>query len=503
VDPTTGRAGSTVFHETSTAEVAHTVGSVSDSWHALREISYLDRARALDAIADAVEGERDGLIGAARAETGFSEAKLSGELTRAVMQFRFFADVIREGSFLELAIDHARENATGPMPDLRRRLVPLGVIAVFGASNFPFAFSVLGGDTASALAAGNSVVVKAHSSHPETSDRSFAILKESLAGSLDAVPVGQVLGLQAGLDLVADPRIRAVGFTGSLEGGRALMDAIGRRPDPIPFYGELSSINPVLVTPRAAAEMPLELGKSFAESMTLAAGQMCTKPGVLFVPEGAAGDTVVGAAVAHLESLESQVLLNSTVYESFLEAEDRARTVDRLARLGRRSPVSTGAGFCVNARVYEGSIQSLVGEDLVELFGPSSMVVRYDPDHFVDDASRLLAMMPGSLSISLHLGSNELDGFAELREVIESRCGRIVYNGFPTGVAVAWSQTHGGPWPSTNSVHTSVGAASMRRFLRPVTYQDAPAECLPWELRDEFEGLPRRVDGCLQGGIGG
>ncbi|MCV7226959.1 aldehyde dehydrogenase (NADP(+)) [Mycolicibacterium komossense] len=456
------------------------------------------RGELLDAMADATERHRDELVKTAALETGFAVGKLDGELTRAVYQLRFFADVLRDGSYLEATIDRAGASAMGPRPDLRRMLVPIGPVAVFGASNFPFAFSVLGGDTASALAAGSPVVVKAHDSHPATSKLSLDVLAATAVQT--AAPegvIGAVYGRSAAVHLVAHPAIRAVGFTGSLSGGKALLDIINRRADPIPFYGELSSLNPVIVTPAAAAERGETIGTELAASFTLGAGQLCTKPGLVLVPDNADGDALAYAVRNALTDVAAAPLLNERIFNSYRSETRDLREQQHLSILGDPRDGSTHAGFTVEPIAFETNVANLHRDLVTEIFGPVTVIVRY-PAGDVEAATRsTMELLPHSLTATIHHGADEDTLLAQLTEIARPTAGRIVYNGFPTGVAVSWAQTHGGPWPATNSLHTSVGATAIRRFLRPVTYQNAPESVLPEELHDSFGAVARRLDGVL------
>ncbi|MEV6349067.1 aldehyde dehydrogenase (NADP(+)) [Actinoplanes sp. NPDC051851] len=432
------------------------------------------RAGLLEALAAALEEQRRPIVAVADRETALGTTRLDGELTRTTYQLRLFAEVLRDGGYLEAAIDHAGDTPMGPRPDLRRMLVPLGPVAVFGASNFPLAFSVPGGDTASALAAGCPVVIKAHGSHPSTSQLCFDVL----AGAADrfgapAGTLGIVHGLQAGIDLVAHPAIRAVGFTGSTAGARALLDVIGRRPDPIPFFGELSSLNPVVVTPAAADARAAEIGAGLAASFTLGAGQFCTKPGLAFVPAGPSGDALVAAASQTVAATPVAVMLNDGIAAAY----EKSTSVPRGTALLRTT-----------------SATDLPPSAFEECFGPVATIARYRDE---TELFAALAALPSSLTATIHRGPGETELPAELTRRLLPHAGRILYDGFPTGVAVSWAQHHGGPWPATNSQHTSVGATAIRRFLRPITWQNAPADLLPAELRDGYDHIPRRIDGTL------
>jgi NADP-dependent aldehyde dehydrogenase len=361
------------------------------------------------------------------------------------------------------------------------------------------AFSVPGGDTASALAAGCPVVVKAHASHPATSQLCFELLDAAArkAGAPDGT-LGIVHGQQAGADLVAHPTIRAVGFTGSVTGGRALLQIIERRPDPIPFFGELSSLNPVVVTPAAAAERAAKIGAELAGSATLGAGQFCTKPGLVFVPGGPDGDKVVAAMAEAFAASGPQVLLNAGIAEAFARISSglaQAPGVWTVARGAAATDPEADQGFRATPLLLATSAAGLPEEATEECFGPVTVVARYDGE---TELFAALEAMPSSLTASVLRGAGEQNLPVELSRRLRQHAGRLIYDGYPTGVAVSWAQHHGGPWPSTNSQHTSVGTTAIRRFLRPVTWQNAPAAVLPEELTDDYRDIPRRVDGVLQ-----
>jgi NADP-dependent aldehyde dehydrogenase len=484
-----------VTDETSEAEVARLVDTAAEAAPGFAGLDRGVRAQILAAIADGIEARRAELIEIASAETGFGAAKLDGELNRAAFQFRFFGEVIDEGSYLEVAIDPPADTPMGPRPDLRRILSPIGPVAVFGSSNFPFAFSVLGGDTASALAAGCPVILKAHPSHPATSQLSFDVIAAALADS--PAPHGVVAivyGTRAGAALVAQSAVKAVGFTGSLRGGKALIDVISTRDEPIPFYGELSSLNPVVVTQGAAAERADEIGEGLVGSFTIGSGQLCTKPGFVLVPAGSDGDRLVAAVHAGLEKSSGHVLLNEGIYTTF--TGETAALRERSDVQTRTAPADDGPGFAVTPMVVETTLDELDPNIVHEVFGPVTIIARYRTDSVISSATTVFDTFPPSLTATVHYAEGD-ETLQALTDLATAHAGRVVYNAFPTGVAVSWAQHHGGPWPSTNSLHTSVGATAIRRFLRPVTYQNAPQRVLPPELRDGYTDIPRRVDGRL------
>lgn len=448
------------------------------------------RAHLLDALADALEGDRDALVAEADRETALGPGRLAGEITRTAYQLRFFAEVVREGAYLEATVDHAGPTPMGPRPDLRRMLVPLGPVAVYAASNFPFAFSVLGGDTASALAAGNPVVVKAHPGHPATSDRVAGLAERAVAAA--GAPQGTfavVHGFDAGRGLVSHPAIRAAGFTGSLAGGRALADAAAARPTPIPFYGELSSVNPVLVTPGGALHDAEGYGAGLAASVLQGGGQFCTKPGLVLVPAGDAGDQVVSALAEAIGRARALPALTAGMADAY-EKGVAARSADAALRArGKEAEPGT-----TRPALLEVTAGTLTAQLVEECFGPLAVVVRYGSEA---EAVAVVEQVEGSLTATVLTGGASDQDLPAARAALAARAGRVLYDGYPTGVAVSWAQHHGGPWPSTNTLHTSVGATAIRRFLRPLAWQQAPEHALPVELRDGPPVVPVRIDGSL------
>jgi NADP-dependent aldehyde dehydrogenase len=474
-------------------EIARAAGTAAA---ALEGLGRHNRATVLDGVADALEDARAAIVATADRETSLGEGRLSQELTRTCFQLRLFGDVLREGSYLEATIDLPAATPMGPRPDLRRMLVPLGPVAVFGASNFPLAFSVPGGDTASALAAGCPVVVKAHPAHPETSRLCWSTMQDAVvAHGLPVGTLGLVEGVRAGTALVGHPAITAVGFTGSAAGGRALQDIAAARQRPIPFYGELGSVNPLVVTPGAASQRAEEIAQGFVGSMTVGTGQFCTKPGLLFLPSGADGERLRAALADAVRRAPTGVMLSSAIHDAFDGEVARRRSDSRLTILGEasddRAP-RTGAAI-----VFDIAASDLDDDLLEESFGPTALVVGYtDLDQLVTTLGRL----GGQLTATVHAAAGETNLIARLHRVLRGRAGRLVFDGYPTGVAVSWAMHHGGPHPATTSVaHTSVGTASIRRWLRPISYQNAPTDVLPPELRDENPTeVPQRVNGTLR-----
>ncbi|MCX4509822.1 aldehyde dehydrogenase (NADP(+)) [Streptomyces sp. NBC_01619] len=499
VDPRTGKPREQVAVEATAEEVDRAVRAADAARPALADRTV--RAALLRTAADLLDEAGEHVIEAADAETALGPVRLTGELARTTAQLRAFADVVDEGAFLDIRIDHADAGRTPPWPDLRRWKIPLGVVAVYSASNFPLAFSVPGGDTASALAAGCPVVVKAHPDHPATSELCAAVLRRAAqqAGLPEDV-VALVHGFDAGVELVRHPLVAAAGFTGSVRGGRALFDAAAARPVPIPFHGELGSLNPVVITEAAAAERAEAIGNGLAGSMTLGEGQFCTKPGFVLAPEGDAGDRLLKSLTAAVSETEPGVMLDHRMREAFV-----AGVTERAALDGVEAPVTPGAGgeHTVSAGFLTVPARRLAAEGahdllLEECFGPVTVVARYAA---TDEIGAVLARLPGNLTATLHISEDEAAGpAAELLASLTPLAGRVLVDGWPTGVAVAPAQHHGGPYPATTSTSTSVGGTAIERWLRPVTYQATPTALLPAELRDDNPlGLPRRVDGRPEG----
>jgi NADP-dependent aldehyde dehydrogenase len=419
-------------------------------------------------------------------ETGLPEPRLRGEVARSSGQLRMFADAVAEGSLLELVIDTADPDAKPvPRPDLRRTLVPLGPVLVFSASNFPFAFSVCGGDVASALAAGCPVVVKAHPGHPELSVRTAEVLAGALAeaGAPDGV-LGLITGVDIGVSALKDPRIKAAGFTGSVPAGVALHEIAVSRPDPIPFYGELGSLNPVFVTAAAVKARGSGIATGYVGSFTLGVGQFCTKPGLLFLP---AGHGLQDELVEAVSGVGQARMLNDRIQQGFRSGLERLEHVDGVRVW------SSGEG----ATLLQTTVPELLArrdEILEECFGPVSIVVEY-----ADEAELLSGVeaFAGNLTATVHGEPEDAELAERLLPLLSERAGRVIWNGWPTGVAVTWAMQHGGPFPATvGSIHTSVGVTAARRFQRPVSYQDTPDPLLPPTLQNTNPlSLTRRLNG--------
>jgi NADP-dependent aldehyde dehydrogenase len=497
IDRRSGRPLETVADTTSDAMVDQLCRAAAATAPELERLGRGGRATTLQLLADALEDDRPGLVAVADRETALGPQRLNSELTRTCFQLRFFADVIEDGGYLEATIDHAGDTPMGARPDLRRMLVPLGPVAVFGASNFPFAFSVPGGDTASALAAGCPVVIKAHSAHPATSLRTLQALHAGLrAAAAPADAIALIFGQAAGATAVEHPAVRAVGFTGSVAGGRALHDLAANRPDPIPFYGELGALNAVVVTPRAAAERADAIAQGLAASFTLGVGQFCTKPGLAFLPGGANGDRIRTALIKDVSGRPAEVMLDDRVGDGYALGSETLRDHPGVTVLAAGEPAADSRIGTV--QLLEAQLDSLTGAVLDECFGPVLVLVEYADER---DLFAALDRLGPALTGTVHAAKDETNLGAALVDRFVRKVGRVVWNGYPTGVAVAWAMHHGGPYPATtNALHTSVGASAIRRWLRPVSYQDLPDELLPAELREANpEHLPRRVDGRMVG----
>jgi NADP-dependent aldehyde dehydrogenase len=442
-----------------------------------------ERAKFLETIADEIESRGADITALGTAETGLPEARLEGERGRTTGQLRFFAEHIRKGTYLDRRKDEALPDRTPlPRPELQMVQRPIGPVAVFGASNFPLAFSTAGGDTASALAAGCPVVVKGHPAHPGTGE----LVADAIAAAIEKCDLHpgvfslvQDGGQAVGKALVEHPLICAVGFTGSLRGGRALFDLCAQRAVPIPFFGELGSINPMFILPQAASARGDEIGKGWAGSLTMGAGQFCTNPGVAVILDEHA-DAFIAAAKGALESAENQTMLTSAIANSYQQGAESVAKISGVKALVQNECADRAAG----AQLYEvDAALWLENHELgQEVFGPLGIVVRAKDTAQVVDIAKSLE---GQLTSTLHMDTADMSFAQELMPILERKAGRLLVNGFPTGVEVADAMVHGGPYPaSTNFGATSVGSMSIRRFLRPVCYQNFPAELLPDGLRD-------------------
>ncbi|MBT2597943.1 aldehyde dehydrogenase (NADP(+)) [Arthrobacter sp. ISL-72] len=489
---TTIAPASAVAHQPTTdAELEQLLTAAQAAAVPLAALRPAQRARLLDAVADALDAAADQLIPEAEQETHLPGARVRGELKRTTFQLRLFGEELRDGRYLDARIDHADAEwpMGSPRPDLRRVRVPLGPVVVFAASNFPFAFSVAGGDTASALAAGSPVLLKAHSGHPGLSRLTAEVVTSALreAGAPDGT-FALIAGTAAGAAALRDPRVKAGAFTGSIPGGRALFDIANSRPEPIPFFGELGSNNPAFVTEAAASQRGAEIAQGFVSSFTMGAGQFCTKPGTLFIP----------AASGMVEALRDSALppaaplLNERIQSGYTDVLENLQANPRLTVLAQGAgPLADPPGPTLLLTTAADMLSEPHALQ-TECFGPTAVVVTYDDESQLAD---LAETFEGQLTATVH-GTDSCQ-VAELVEVLARKAGRVVWNQWPTGVSVTHAQQHGGPYPATTAAaSTSVGTAAIERFLRPVAYQGFPQHLLPEALRgDNPLGLPRLVDG--------
>ena len=457
--------------------------AAEEAFEAYGQTNRHDRAAFLEAIADEIDVRGDQITDIGTSETGLPVARLQGERGRTVGQLRIFADHIRDGAYLDRRIDAALpERAPLARPELRMIQRPIGPVAVFGASNFPLAFSTAGGDTAAALAAGCPVVVNGHSAHPGTGE----IVAEAILAAIEktGMPKGVFSLIQGGkrdvgTALVQHPLIKAVGFTGSLGGGRALFDLCAQRDEPIPFFGELGSVNPMFCLPAAMSARPQELGEGWAASLTMGAGQFCTNPGIAVVLDGADADAFRDATKASLQGMAPQTMLTDGIAAAYKGGAQALADSAHVRPVVLSEPVDRSA----TPFLFETDSDTWLGNDHLseEVFGPVGLIVRCKDASQVE---RIARSLKGQLTITLHMDDGDSDTAKSLLLILERKAGRILANGFPTGVEVADAMVHGGPYPaSTNFGATSVGTLSIRRFLRPVCYQNLPGALLPDDLK--------------------
>lgn len=504
VDPATGTALAPVFHDANSEQTDRAAVAAGLAFRRFADCPATTRAEFLRAIADELEGSAGTLVPRAQAETGLPQMRLENELKRTTGQLLLFARLAEDGSWVDARIDRADPARTpAPRPELRRMLQPIGPVAVFGASNFPLAFSVAGGDTASALAAGCPVVVKAHPAHPGTSE--IAAMAVARAARRAGLPDGVFNLLQGsnpdvGLALVRHPAVSAVGFTGSLAAGRALFDAAAARDIPIPVFAEMGSLNPLFLLPGAVAARGPLLARGAAGAVTIGVGQFCTKPGLVILQEGEAARSFLDALTSALGETPAGTMLTARICDGFHAGLERAR-----ATLGVRSlttEIKAGPATSVFATTRAGS--ALLATDAQtflhspqlseEIFGPAVLAV------LCSDRSELLtvaAALQGHLTAAVHGEAEELSLYGELIALLRARVGRLIWNGYPPGVEVSPAMHHGGPYPATTDARfTSVGTAAVQRFARPICFQDFPEEAFPPELQAANpRGILRLIDG--------
>jgi len=497
IDPATGAPLEPAYHGASLEDLNLAANLAEEAFAIFGRLGGRERARFLRRVADGIEAIVPELVERANRETALPGARLMGESARTINQLRLFAQVVEEGSWVNARIDPAQpDRKPAPRSDIRSMLRPLGPVAVFGASNFPLAFSVAGGDTAAAFTAGCPVIVKGHHAHPGTSEMVGQVIAQSvkecgLPPGVFALLFGA--GSEIGAALVDHPKVKAVGFTGSLAGGKALMQRAAARPEPIPCFMEMSSVNPVFVLPEALSTRAAQIATGLFGSFTLGVGQFCTKPGLVFLPRNAEADALVAELKTQVEKAGPSPMLTEGIAKSYRTAIDaRQFSVETVAQTGE-----DGAGSTYAAPVLmEVAAKDLLREPelATEIFGPTSLMIRYESR---EELLRVARSLEGQLTATLHGSEADLAEFADLVAILEGKAGRLIVNGFPTGVEVCHAMVHGGPYPATSdSRATSVGTYSIYRFARPVCFQDFPQAALPEELKSGNPlGIWRLVDG--------
>jgi len=498
IDPATNQSLEPAYAGGTGEHVAQACALAWAAFDRYRETSLEQRAAFLDTIAEQIEALGDALIDRAVAESGLPKARIQGERGRTCTQLRTFARVVRDGEWLDVRVDNRLpERQPLPRADLRQRQVALGPVAVFGASNFPLAFSVAGGDTASALAAGCPVVVKAHGAHPGTSE----LVGQAVARAVQlcGLPEGVFsllygAGREVGIALVSDPRIKAVGFTGSRSGGIALCQAAQARPEPIPVYAEMSSINPVFLFDAALQARAESLAQGFVASLTQGAGQFCTNPGLVIARQGPALQRFIAAASEQVRQAAAQTMLTPGIHSAY--AAGIAALADNAnAQVAASGQPPQGPNQC-QAQLFVTQAYAFLADPALqaEVFGAASLVVACENDAQVRQVAE---HVEGQLTATLHLDDGDLDSARALLPTLERKAGRMLVNGWPTGVEVCDAMVHGGPFPATSDARsTSVGTAAILRFLRPVCYQDFPDALLPQALK---HGNPLQLRRLLDG----
>ncbi|WP_353778059.1 aldehyde dehydrogenase family protein [Winogradskyella sp. 3972H.M.0a.05] len=487
-----------VFTEASEDEINKAVALASEAFKTFRTVSGKRKAEFLNAIADEILALDDELIQVYCSETGLPEGRAKGERGRTVFQLRSFAELVAEGSWVEASIDTAVPDRTpAPKPDLRKMNIPLGPVVVFGASNFPLAYSTAGGDTAAALAAGCPVIVKSHPMHAGTGELvASAIIK---AAEQTGMPNGvfsnlNSSGIEVGVQLVEHPDVKAVGFTGSIRGGRALLDLAARREEPIPVFAEMGSINPVVILPEALKTRGEALAKTYAGSITLGTGQFCTNPGLILGIKGEALQHFIQHLGKEIIQLEPSVMLHPNIIGAYEQNKQKAVSQSNV-------DVVVDYADTVQTNFARQVITAVEGNTFLnnptlhqEVFGPFSMVVQCED---ITQLEAVIAQLEGQLTGTLIAEASEANQYPSLIETLQNRVGRLIYNGVPTGVEVCPSMVHGGPYPaSTDSRFTAVGINSIKRWVRPFSYQDWPNDLLPDELKNGNPlGISRLING--------
>ena len=497
-NPATSRPLPEVFHSAKPADVDAAVQSAAEAFDSYAQLSGKARSAFLRRCADALDQSKEMIAKRAHLETALPIPRLTGEVARTSGQLRLFASLVEDGSWVQARIDPALPDRQPlPRPDIRSMLRPLGPVAVFGASNFPLAFSVAGGDTASALAAGCPVIFKAHPAHPGTSELVALAIAETV--QKEGLPAGVFTmlfdsGVKIGAALVQHPLVRAVAFTGSLGAGRALMDLCAARPQPIPCFAEMSSGNPVFVLPSALRKGPAELAKNLFASFTLGAGQFCTKPGIVFVPHAPEGQPFFDQLKSLVEQSHPFTLLTAGIAQSYSRA-----TAQRSGQIPLAATAITHestAGCAANSKLFTVSLDQLIAQPQLaeEIFGPDTLLVHCDT---TADYVRAARALDGHLTATILGDEDDLVAHRELVRILQQKAGRLIVNGFPTGVEVTHAMVHGGPYPAASDPRfTSVGTQSIYRFAKPVCFQNFPQPLLPPELQDHNPlGIHRLIEG--------
>ncbi|QNI33533.1 aldehyde dehydrogenase (NADP(+)) [Alloacidobacterium dinghuense] len=498
-NPATGERLQPTYFSASIEEVDHAATSAEAAFSSYRRLSGRERGAFLRRIADGLQAIADDLVQRANQETALPIPRLQGEVARTANQLRLFADVAEEGSWVTARIDTADpERKPLPKPDIRSMFLPLGPVAVFGASNFPLAFSVAGGDTASALAAGNPVIVKAHPAHPGTSELVGNVIRESIAACGLHEGVFSLLfdaGIQVGQNLVQHPLIKAVGFTGSLAAGRALMDLAAARPDPIPCYTEMSSVNPVFILPGALKQHE-KIAADLTVSYTLGAGQFCTKPGLVFLPTQAESSNLVEELRKRAADLPAFTMLTAGIAAQYQRGLTQRRESDYAQVVTASTVQPAPAPASTTAALFEADVEEVLNNPSLseEIFGPTTLLVRSSSREQLLQAAHALK---GHLTATLIGTEEDLSANQDLIAILERKVGRVIFNGYPTGVEVCHAMVHGGPYPATSDGRsTSVGSQAIFRFSRPVCYQNLPQSALPEELKNQNPlGILRMLNG--------
>ena len=498
INPATGEKLEGEFKNSTWEDVNKAAQNAAKAFQSYRKLGNETKAKFLETIADEILALGDALLERCNLETALPLGRLTGERGRTMNQLKLFASVVREGSWVDARIDLAQPNRE-PLPksDIRHMSIPLGPVAVFGASNFPLAFSTAGGDTASALAAGCPVVYKGHPAHPGTTEMIAGAIQKAIKKI--GLPEGvfslvQGTSIEVGENLVKHEEIKAVGFTGSFNGGMAIFNYANSRPVPIPVFSEMGSTNPMFILPGALKERASQLAQGYSNSLNMGVGQFCTNPGLSFYPKGERSNEFLEVLSNEIKASEPATMLTAGIQSAYKKGLEKLSSTKDLEVLGEGKPVGEGIG--VSSKVYKTTMEAYLKNSKLseENFGPSSIVVEASTKADLLKAARELE---GHLTATVHATEEDLKEYTELFEILEQKVGRVLVNGYPTGVEVCHSMVHGGPFPATTAPSsTSVGTNAIKRFVRPVCYQDYPESLLPEELKNDNPlGIWRLVDG--------